>query len=116
MLNMLPKDFAPLVAMMQEKQVWAYQEGITQETSSLKTSRRWGVQTGKCRVPKLAKNAPNPCKPVKDSVRLKHALLSRKGKGRCLDRNDLAGRAPMSGRASSNGRSGCAVSVPMKSP
>jgi hypothetical protein len=30
MLNTLPKDFAPLVAMMQEKQVWAYQEGITQ--------------------------------------------------------------------------------------
>ena len=30
MLNSLPKDFAPLVAMMQEKQVWAYQEGITQ--------------------------------------------------------------------------------------
>ena len=30
MLNMLPKDFAPLVAMMQEKKVWAYQEGITQ--------------------------------------------------------------------------------------
>ncbi len=30
MLSMLPKDFAPLVAMMQEKKVWAYQEGITQ--------------------------------------------------------------------------------------
>jgi uncharacterized protein (TIGR02679 family) len=30
MLNTLPQDFAPLVAMMQEKQVWAYQEGITQ--------------------------------------------------------------------------------------
>ncbi len=28
MLNTLPQDFAPLVAMMQEKQVWAYQEGI----------------------------------------------------------------------------------------
>ena len=30
MLNTLPQDFAPLIAMMQEKQVWAYQEGIAQ--------------------------------------------------------------------------------------
>jgi uncharacterized protein (TIGR02679 family) len=30
MLSRLPRDFAPLVAMMQEKKVWAYQEGITQ--------------------------------------------------------------------------------------
>jgi hypothetical protein len=30
---------------------------------------------------KGAKNAPNLCKPEKDSVRLKHASPSRKGKG-----------------------------------
>jgi len=76
------------------------------ETSSSKTLRRWGIQTGKRQVPKRAKNAPNPCKPVKDSVRLKQASLSRKGKGRCLDRNDLVANVPMSGQASSNGRCG----------
>ncbi len=55
---------------------------------------------------KLAKIALIPCNLLGDKVRLKHASLYQKGKGRCLGRNDLAESAPMSGRVSSNGRCG----------
>jgi hypothetical protein len=74
------------------------------ETVSYHGIRRWELQTGKPWVSKLAKNAPNACKPVRDSVRLPHASLSGKGKGRCLDRRESAERIPRSGQASSNGR------------
>ena len=60
---------------------------------------------------KLANMLLIPCKLLGDEVRLKHASLSRKGKGRCLDQRESAERAPMSGRASSNGRCGDAAGV-----
>jgi hypothetical protein len=34
---------------------------MTRETSSLKTLRRWGIQTGKRWVPKRARISSNPC-------------------------------------------------------
>src|SRR5260370_40847519 len=58
---------------------------------------------------KLAKIALIPCNLLGDKVRLKHASLYQKGKGRCLGRNDLAESAPLSGRVSSNGRCGDAA-------
>ncbi len=60
---------------------------------------------------KLANMLLIPCKLLGDEVRLKHASLSRKGKGRCLDRNAIAESAPMSGQQFSNGCCGDAAGV-----
>jgi hypothetical protein len=64
---------------------------------------------------KLAKITLIPCKLSGGQVRLKHTSLSRKGKGRCLDRNAIAESAPMSGRVFSNGRCGLSRSFTSKS-
>jgi hypothetical protein len=56
-----------------------------------------------------------PCKHAGDSLCLKHASLSGKGKGRCLDRNALAESAPMNGRGFGNGRCGLNRSCTSKS-
>ncbi len=70
---------------------------------------------GKHWVSKWAKNAPNSCKPVRNSLRVNHASLSRKGKGRCLDPRESAERVPMSGQASNNGRCGLSKSCMRRS-
>src|SRR5713101_4514581 len=81
------------------------------ETVSYHGIRRWEVQTGKRWMSKLANMLLIPCKLLGDEVRLKHASLSRKGKGRCLDRNAVAESAPMSGQQFSNGCCGDAAGV-----
>src|SRR5258708_30823818 len=55
---------------------------------------------------KLANHVLIPCNLLGDEVRLKHPSCCRKGKGRCLDRNEFVESALRSGPRSSSGRCG----------
>src|SRR5258708_17478783 len=65
---------------------------------------------------KLANHVLIPCNLLGDEVRLKHASCCRKGKGRCLDRNEFVESALRSGPRSSSGRCGLSSTWTSKSP
>src|SRR5260370_16260514 len=64
---------------------------------------------------KLANHVLIPCNLLGDEVRLKHASCCRKGKGRCLDRNEFVESALRRGPRSSSGRCGLSRNCTSKS-